>query len=106
MEIVFGIQMPDGTVINKNHRTLYIVQFKRSNEDFLGVKEDDANEQHKSIIEALKADAPEWSFEQINHVAGRRVYLRGAVVEDDFYNKLERLPVQVRKKGKILAALG
>ena len=37
----------DGTVINKNHRTLYILEFKRlsdRNEDFLGVKEDEANE--------------------------------------------------------------
>jgi len=33
-------------------------------------------------------------------VAGRR----GAVVEDDFYSKLERLSVQIGKKGKILAA--
>jgi len=93
----------DGIVINKNHRTLYILEFKRSsdrNEDFLGVKEDEANEQHKSIIEALKAAAPEWMFEQINFVAGRC----GAVVEDNFYNKLERLSVQTGKKDKILAA--
>ena len=34
------------------------------------VKEDKANEQHKSINEALKAAAPEWTFEQINFVAG------------------------------------
>ena len=33
-------------------------------------------------------------------MAGRR----GAVVEDDFYNKLERLNVQAGKKDKILAA--
>jgi len=41
-------------VINKNHQTLYILEFKRSsdrNEDFLRVREDEANEQHKSIIE-------------------------------------------------------
>jgi len=62
--------------------------------DFLGVKEDEANEQHKSIIEALKAAAPEWTFEQINFVAGRR----GAVVEDDFYNKLDKLNVQAGKR--------
>ena len=68
-------------VINKYHRTLYILEFKRSfdrNKDFLRVKEDEANEQHRSIIEALRAAAPEWTFEQINFVAGRR----GAVVED------------------------
>ena len=67
------IQKPDGIVINNNHQTLYILEFKLSsdrNEDFLRVKEDEANKQHKSIIEALKAAAPEWTFEQINFVAG------------------------------------
>jgi len=90
-------------VINKNHRTLYILEFKRSsdrNEDFLGVKEDEANEQHKNIIEALKAAAPEWKFEKTNFVAGRC----GAVMQDNFHNKLERLSVQAGKKDKILAA--
>jgi len=29
------------------------------------VKDAEANEQHKSIIGALKAAAPEWEFEQI-----------------------------------------
>jgi len=53
-----------------------------------------------SIIEALKAAAPEWTFKQINFVAGRR----GAVVEDDSYNKLEKLNIQARKKDKILLA--
>jgi len=73
-------QRPDGIVINKYYGTLYILEFKRSsdrNKDFLRVKEDEANEQHRSIIEALRAAAPEWTFEQINSVAGRR----GAVVE-------------------------
>jgi len=42
----------------------------------------------------------EWTFEQINFVAGRR----GAVVEGDLYNKLKRLSVRVGKKNKILAA--
>jgi len=64
--------------------------------EFLRVKEDEANEQHQSIIEALKAAALEWTLEQINFVAGRR----GTVVEDDFYNKLERLNVQAGKKGQ------
>ena len=88
---------PDGTVINKNHRTLYIQEFKRSsdrNEDFLRVKEDEANKQPRSIIEALKGAAPEWTFEQINFVAGRR----GAVEKGDFYNKLERLNVEAGKR--------
>jgi len=69
-------------------------------EDFLRVKEDEANKQHRSIIEALKAAAPEWTFEQIDFVAGRR----GAVVEDNFYNKLEKLNVQAGKREKILSA--
>jgi len=71
----FWNQRLDDIVIIKNHRTLYVLEFKRSsdrNEDFLEVKEDEANEQHKSIIEALKAAALEWTFEQINFVAGRR----------------------------------
>jgi len=97
----FWTRRPDGIVINKNHWRLYILEFKGSsdrNEDFLRVKEDETNEQNKSIIEALKAAAPERTFEQINSVAGRR----GAVVADDFYNKLEKLDVQAGKKDKIL----
>ena len=91
-------------VINKyHHKILYILELKRSsdrNKHFLRVKEDKANEQHRSIIVALRADAPEWTFEQINFVAGRR----GAVVEDNFYNKLEKLNVQAGKRDKILFA--
>jgi len=92
-------------VIHKNHRILYILELKRSsdrNEDFPRVKEDGTNEQDKSlsIVEAFKVAAPEWTFEQINFVAGRR----GSVVEDDFYNKLKRLNVQAGKMDKILAA--
>jgi len=59
---------PDGTVMTKNHQTLCILEFKRSsdrNENFLRAKEDEANEQHKSIIEALKANAPEWTFNRL-----------------------------------------
>ena len=80
------------------HETLYILEFKRSsdrNEDSLRVKEDDATKQHKSIIEALKTAGPEWTFEQINFVAGRR----GEVVEDDFY-----INAQAGKRDKILLA--
>jgi len=62
------------------------------------VKEDEAYKQHRSIIEALRAAAPEWTFEQTNFVAGRR----GAVVQDDCYNKLEKLNVQAGKRDKIL----
>ena len=55
-------------MINKYRRTLHILEFKRSydrNKD-LRVKEDEANEQHRSIIKALRAAAPEWTFEQID----------------------------------------
>jgi len=54
----------------------------------------------KSIIEVLKAAVPEWTFEQINFVAGRRC----AVVEDEFSIKLERVSVQAGKRSKMLAA--
>jgi len=77
----FWNRRQDGIVINKYHRTLYILEFKRSsdrNKDFLRVKEDEADEQQRSIIEVLRAAAPEWTFEQINFMAGRR----GAVVEE------------------------
>jgi len=97
----FWNRRPDGILIKKYRRTLYILDFKRSsdrNKDFLRVKEDEADEQHRSTIEALRAAAPEWTFEQINFVAGRR----GAV--DDFYNKLEKLNVQAGKRDKILLA--
>ena len=100
----FWNRRPDGIVINNYHRTLYILEFKLSsdrNKDFVRVKEDEANEQHRSIIKAvLRAAAPELTFEQINFVAGRR----GAVVEDDFYIKLEELNVQAGKRDKILLA--
>ena len=42
----------------------------------------------------------EWAFKQINFVAKRR----GAIAENDFYIKLERLSVQAGKINKILAA--
>jgi len=41
----------------------------------------------------------EWTFEQMDFVAGRR-----GAVEDDFYNKVEKLNVQAGKKDKIPAA--
>jgi len=55
---------PDGIVIKKEPNTIvvYILEFKHlsdRNEDFLEVKEDEADEQYKSIIEALKAPALE-----------------------------------------------
>jgi len=63
------------------------------------VKDAEANEQHKSIIGALKAAAPEWKFEQINFVVGNR----GSVVESDFYTKLKKLVVQEGGKDKLFA---
>jgi len=89
-------------VIIKNHQTLYILEFKQlsdKNENILGVNEDEANQQHKSIIQALKAAALEWTFKQFNFVAGSR----GVAVQDDFYDKFERLSVQAGKTDKILA---
>jgi len=62
------------------------------------IKEDAANQHHKSIIETLKATATEWTFERIDFVAER--HHGGAVVEDDFYNKLERLSVQAGKRDR------
>jgi len=37
------------------------------------VKVAEANEQHKSIIGALKAAATKWEFEQIDFVAGNYI---------------------------------
>jgi len=51
------------------------------------VKEAEANEQHKSIIGALRAAAPKREFKQINFQVGDR----GSVVEGDFYIKLKKL---------------
>jgi len=61
-EILCWNRRSDGIVISKTHPLLYILRLKRScdrNEDFLGAKADEANEQYKSIIEALKMAAPE-----------------------------------------------
>jgi len=51
------------------------------------VKEAEANEQHKSVIGALRAAAPKREFKQINFQVGDR----GSVVEGDFYIKLKKL---------------
>ena len=78
----------------------YILEFKRltdRDEGFLEVTEAEANEQHKSIIGALKAVALKWEFEQIHFVVGNR----GSVVENDFYTKLKKLDVQEGKKNKL-----
>jgi len=64
---------PDGVAINEALKIVFILQFKRStdrDEGFQEVKDAEANEQHKSIVSALKVAALEWEFEQINFVVG------------------------------------
>ena len=84
----FWNRRPDGVVIDKVKHRLFILEFKRSTdreESFLETKEAEANAQHKSIIQALRAAVPTgWAFEQINFVAGNR----GSEIEGDFYAKL------------------
>ena len=63
------------------------------------MKDAESNEQHESIIAALKAAAPELEFEQINFVGG---YQRSVVVSG-FYTKLKKLDVQEVKKDKLFA---
>ena len=58
----FWGRRPDGVVLNEALKIGYILEFKRStdkDEGFLEVKDAEANKQHKSIIGALKAAAPE-----------------------------------------------
>jgi len=80
---------PDGVAINEALKIVFVLEFKRStdrDEGFLEVKDAEANEQHKRIIGALKAAAPEWEFEQVGN--------RRSVVESDFYTKLIKLDIQ------------
>ena len=63
------------------------------------MKDAEANEQHKSIIGALKAAAPTWEFEQINFAVGNRE----SVVESEYYNKLTKLDIQEGRKDKLFA---
>ena len=98
----FWGRRPDGVAINEALKIVYILEFKRStdrDEGFLEVKDAEAHEQHKSVISALKAAAPEWEFEHINFVVGNR----GSVVENDFYTKLKKLDIQEAKKDKLFA---
>ena len=57
----------DGVAINEALKIVYILEFRSTDRDegFLEVKDAEANEQHKSIIGALKAAAPECEFEQM-----------------------------------------
>jgi len=106
----FWSRRPDGVAINEALQIVHILEFEGSTERdtrfrVLEVKEAlaEANEQHKSIISALKAAAPKWKFEQINFVVNNR----GSVVESDFYTKLKnfdmKLDVQEGKKDKLFA---
>jgi len=96
----FWGRRPDGVAINEALKIVYILEFKRStdrDEGFLEVKDVEANQQHKIIIGALEAAAPEWEFVQINFVVGTC----GSVVESDLYTKLKKLDIQEGKKDKI-----
>ena len=98
----FWGRRPDGVAINEALNIVYILEFNWStdrDEGFLEVKDAEANEEHKSIIGALKAAALEWEFEQINFVVG----YHGSVVESDFYTKLKKLDIQEGKKDKLFA---
>jgi len=93
----FWGRRPDEVAINDALQIGFISEFKRStdrDEGFLEVKEAAANEQHKSIIRALKAAVPE----QIKFVVGNRK----SVAESDFYTKLKKLDVHQGKKDKLL----
>jgi len=59
----------------------------------------EANEQHKSIIGALRAVALKWEFEHIDFVVDNC----RSVVESDFFTKLKKLDVQEGKKDKLFA---
>jgi len=90
----------NGVAINEALQIGYILEFELStdkDEGFLKVKEAEAIDQHKSIISALEAAAPEWEFVQINFVVGNCGY----VVESDFHTKLKKLDVQEGKKDKL-----
>jgi len=98
----FWGRRPDGVAINEALKIVYMLTLKRStnrDEGLLEVKDAEANEQHKSIIGALKAAAPEWEFEQINFVVGNR----RSVVESDFYTKLQKLDIQEGEKDKLFS---
>ena len=101
-ENLFWGRRQDGEAINEDMQNVYVLEFQRStdrDEEFLEVKEAEANEQQKSIIGALKAAAPEFEFEKINFVMDNRA----SVVESDFYTKLKKLDVQEGKKDKLFA---
>jgi len=64
----FCSRRTDGVAINEALKIVYILRFKRlidRDEGFLEVKDAEANEQHKSIIGALKAAAPKWDLRRL-----------------------------------------
>jgi len=88
----FWGRRPDGVALNVALKIVYILEFKRltdRDDGFLEVKDAEANEQHESIIGALKAAAPEWEFEQIIFVVGQH----RLVLKSDFYTKLKTLDI-------------
>ena len=98
----FWGRRPDGVSINEALQIGYILEFKSStdrDEGFLEVKEAESNEQHKSIIGALKVAFPEWEFEHFKFVVDNR----RSVFESDFYTKLKKLDIQEGKKDKLFA---
>jgi len=62
----FWGRRPGGVAIDEALKIRYVLELKQSTDrdkGFLEVKDAEANEQHKSIIGALKAAALEWKFE-------------------------------------------
>jgi len=71
----FWGRRPDGVAINEALQVVYILEFKQSidrEEQFIEVKEAEANEQYKSIISALRAAARKQEFEYLKSVVGNR----------------------------------
>ena len=71
----FWGRRPNGVAINEALKIGYILEFKQltdRDKGLLEVKDAEKNEQHTSIIGALKAAAPEWDIEQINILVGNR----------------------------------
>jgi len=59
---------PDRLIINEVVQIVYILEFKQTtdgDEEFLEVKETEANEKHKSIISALRETGQEWIFDRL-----------------------------------------
>ena len=82
----FWGRRPDGVEYNEALQIVYILEFKGltdRDEGFLDVKEAEANEQHKSIVCALRAAAPKWVFERINFVIREDVKLAQLVRAQD-----------------------